>query len=328
MKWSSLVRAETSSEPGHRNGERGWALLGLILAMTVMAIMLASVAPNIQTQVKRDKEEEMIYRGMQMAEAITKYYNQGFVGYIRLEAPPPYGYLTDLKKLRNGITRGVTPVKLVRASAMIDPMVNDEWEPVRMRDPRLANALQAYVAYMNTTNPQFPVTIPQPWMIIAGIFTTTLPVNPLGSSTIQRGGQTGPRTGSQPAIQPGGLTGVGPGPAQNPQPQTRNTRPVAGQNRPNTGEGDDDDDDDDDTGDPLAHLLPAGHTNLPGPGSKKGSENQAGQNNLPIVGVAPRIKGKAIRNLWGMTSYDDWVFIYIPPQGVRVNPGGQFRVTN
>ena len=308
MTKRALAHGDTSSRAGR--GDRGWALLGLILALAVMGIMLASVAPNIQTQVKRDKEEEMIYRGQQMAEAITRYYNQGLVGYIRLEAPPPYGYLTDLRRLRNGITRGVTQVKLVRPSAMIDPMVNDEWEPVRMRDPRLANALQAYVAYMNTINPQSPVTIPPPWMVIAGIFTTTQTINPLGSPAV-------PQTGSQPAPQPSGSTGARSSGGQNRQSPNGNTPPGARPpGAPNDEEGDDDDDDD--TSDPLSHLLSSGSTGFPGPGSRKGSDNQLGQSNLPIVGVAPRLKGKAIRNLWGMTNYDDWVFIYIPPQGARV----------
>ncbi|PYP89592.1 MAG: hypothetical protein DMF61_02675 [Blastocatellia bacterium AA13] len=305
-----------------RRDEQGWALLGLILALAIMAIMMASFAPNIQTQVKRDKEEEMIYRGQQMAEAIARYYNQGAPGFIRLEAPPPYGYLTDLSKLRSGIMRGVTQVKLVRASAMIDPMVNDEWEPVRMRDPRLANALQAYSAYNQ-------VMIPQSWMIIAGVFTTQA-ANPLGTPIGQPGGLS-PQTGIQPVGPNGNIsTGRPLGTPANPQSPNGNAnanrRP--GGNRPSQ---DGDDDDDDTGGDPLAHLLPPGFTpSLPGAGSKKGSDKKLGQSNLPIVGVAPRLKGKAIRNLWGMTSYDDWVFIFIPRQGVPINGGqtnGPLRVS-
>jgi hypothetical protein len=30
--------------------------------------------------------------------------------------------------------------------------------------------------------------------------------------------------------------------------------------------------------------------------------------------VAPKIKGKAIKPLYGLENYEDWVFLYIPPQ--------------
>src|SRR5215216_3362325 len=87
----------TDSPPGHSN-EQGWALLGLILALAIMGIVMASaVAPNVITSVRREKEAEMIYRGEQMAKAIARYYNGGRLGGIQLFVPPPYGYLTELK---------------------------------------------------------------------------------------------------------------------------------------------------------------------------------------------------------------------------------------
>ena len=45
----------------------------------------------------------------QVAEAIARYYNNGRLGPVTtmLRTPPPYGYLTDLKKLREGILIGV-----------------------------------------------------------------------------------------------------------------------------------------------------------------------------------------------------------------------------
>ena len=60
-----------SSRDLERSNEQGWALLGLLLALGVMSIIFtSSIIPNVQMQVQRDKEIEMIYRGEQMAEGI------------------------------------------------------------------------------------------------------------------------------------------------------------------------------------------------------------------------------------------------------------------
>jgi hypothetical protein len=69
--------------------------------------------------------------------------------------------LTELKKLKEGITIGVREYKFVRASAMIDPMTSEEWEPVRARDPRIMTVLQAWAA--ETQQP-----IPQQYLLLAG----------------------------------------------------------------------------------------------------------------------------------------------------------------
>src|SRR5262249_29885813 len=103
----------------------------------------------------------LIYRGEQMAEGIARYYNRGQLGQLQLLVPPPYGYLTELKKLRDGVTFGVKEMKFVRPSAYIDPTSGIEWEPVRARDPRIMKFLQAYAADTQTM-------IPQSYLLLAG----------------------------------------------------------------------------------------------------------------------------------------------------------------
>jgi len=56
----------------HRN-ERGYILLTLLLAVTLLIIGMAAVLPEITFQVKRDREEEMIHRGVQYSRAIRRY---------------------------------------------------------------------------------------------------------------------------------------------------------------------------------------------------------------------------------------------------------------
>lgn len=261
-----------------RDKESGWALLGLLLAMSIMMIVLASsVVPNVQMQVRRDKEAELVYRGDLMAKGIARYYNRGQLGQLQLLVPPPYGFLTELKKLREGVRLGVKEIKFVRPSAFIDPTTGLEWEPVRARDPRVMKFLQAYAAETQTV-------IPQSYLLLAG------PPQKLHLAQKPDGGQP-----SEPGRQP---PATQPPPAGRPEPG----RGVAPQPAPNEDLDDDDDDDDDDAepNDPLGHLFE--DTGAPG------------NSNVPIIGVAPRIKGKATKPLYGLENYEDWIFIYIPPQ--------------
>src|SRR5260370_1083761 len=53
--------------------ERGYALLMVIFIAALMMAAVMTVAPNILTQAKREKEEEMIWRGKQYVRAIKLY---------------------------------------------------------------------------------------------------------------------------------------------------------------------------------------------------------------------------------------------------------------
>jgi hypothetical protein len=254
--------------------------------------MMVGIMPNVQLEVRRDKEEEMMFRGQEMAEGIARYYNLGQLGVIGLSVPPPYGYLTDLKKLSEGVTLGNIERKFVRGSAMMDPMVSKDWVPVRARDPRLMPMLQAYAAATLTT-------IPPSYMALAAapVKTHFLNDKPGNTKTVVTGG-SGQTTGS-PASGAGqsGSGGVSGQPAGQNRPAAPRAGTTAGQK---TDSDDDDDDDDDDVADPLAHFL----KNDP--------------NTMPIVGVAPNLKGPAVHPLYGMTRYEQWVFIYLPPPGLQV----------
>src|SRR5262249_33063275 len=292
-------RAHARRRAGERRaGEQGWALLGLILALSIMAIVFSSaVIPNVRMQVQRDKEQEMIFRGDQMAIGIARYYGRGVPNPLQLLVPPEYGYLTDLKKLRDGITIGVKEIKFVRRSAFIDPMTNIEWEPVRARDPRIMKFLQAYAA-------ETGIMIPQQYLLIAGppqrlhlAKPVTDPNAPPGAPG--PGGATDPQQGQ---TQQPGQPGLQPVPRPNPQPGQPGGRPRV---QPANGDDDDDDDDDENIADPLGHLF---------------ENDTPGHSNAPIVGVAPKLKGKAIKPLYGLEKYEEWVFMYMPRLN-QPNPG-------
>lgn len=63
-----------SRSPKIRRGEDGYILLMLMLAVTVLAIAAVAVLPSITQQVKRDREEEMIHRGVQYSRAIRIFF--------------------------------------------------------------------------------------------------------------------------------------------------------------------------------------------------------------------------------------------------------------
>jgi type II secretory pathway pseudopilin PulG len=60
----------------HRNGEQGYILLTMLLLIAVMGIMAATLVTSIKFDIKRDREEEMIHRGVQYSRAIRAYYKK------------------------------------------------------------------------------------------------------------------------------------------------------------------------------------------------------------------------------------------------------------
>ncbi len=58
---------------GKRRTEHGYVLLGLLLMVSVLIIAAAVVAPNLAFQIKRDREEELVHRGVQYTRAIRSY---------------------------------------------------------------------------------------------------------------------------------------------------------------------------------------------------------------------------------------------------------------
>src|SRR5436190_2087603 len=74
-----------SSRDLERSNEQGWALLGLLLALGVMSIIFtSSIIPNVQMQVQRDKEIEMIYLQALAGQTLIPNPSQ----YLLLAGPP------------------------------------------------------------------------------------------------------------------------------------------------------------------------------------------------------------------------------------------------
>src|SRR6476620_3654039 len=57
-----------------RRSEGGYTLVALLAMMTVLALFAMAVAPSVQQQAVREREQEAIFRGEQVADAIRDYY--------------------------------------------------------------------------------------------------------------------------------------------------------------------------------------------------------------------------------------------------------------
>jgi len=55
------------------DGQAGYILLSVMLLVTVMLLALAIELPRISQQIKREKEEELVHRGMDYAMAIKRF---------------------------------------------------------------------------------------------------------------------------------------------------------------------------------------------------------------------------------------------------------------
>jgi type II secretory pathway pseudopilin PulG len=59
-----------------KHSESGFTILAVIVAVTLLLIVLAAAAPRMGTQIKRDREEELIHRAHQYDRAIQLFYRK------------------------------------------------------------------------------------------------------------------------------------------------------------------------------------------------------------------------------------------------------------
>jgi type II secretory pathway pseudopilin PulG len=76
---STVTNSSTSGRRRHRRGrnsEHGYVLLTLLLMVAMMIIAAGAVVQTVAFEIKRDREEEMVHRGVQYARAIRSYYKK------------------------------------------------------------------------------------------------------------------------------------------------------------------------------------------------------------------------------------------------------------
>jgi type II secretory pathway pseudopilin PulG len=69
------MNASSIPHPARRK-ERGYILLTLLLMVALLIVAAAAVLPPISFEIRRDREEELIHRGVQYSRAIRTYYKK------------------------------------------------------------------------------------------------------------------------------------------------------------------------------------------------------------------------------------------------------------
>lgn len=106
----------------HLNDERGYALVALLVVMSLMALFAMAAASNVKQQAQREREKEAIFRGEQVADAIRSYYR--FRGGQGVNSLP-----TNMDQLLEGIPRGTKKLQILRVEAARDPLSSTgEWK--------------------------------------------------------------------------------------------------------------------------------------------------------------------------------------------------------
>lgn len=127
-----------------RRSDRGYTLVALLAVMSIMALLLVTAAPSIRHQTQRMLEDEAIWRGEQVAEA------------IRLFARGHQGQLpTSMDQLLEGNSVGSKRVQILRQAAARDPLSSTgEWKLIRPNDPALIRFQTAVTIYAGGQTPQ------------------------------------------------------------------------------------------------------------------------------------------------------------------------------
>src|SRR5436305_3150499 len=97
----------------------GYILITLMLFLTLLSIAAIAVLPEIATQIKRDREEEMMHRALSYERAIRKYYKK-------------FGrYPARVEELEN-----TNQMRFLRHRYK-DPLNDKEFKMLRLGDPAL-----------------------------------------------------------------------------------------------------------------------------------------------------------------------------------------------
>ncbi|HEY0546099.1 MAG TPA: hypothetical protein VGC91_12035 [Pyrinomonadaceae bacterium] len=140
LRLSQQVNASLSRSSGR--GEAGYTLVALLALMTILALTMIAIAPNLRQQAEREREIESINHGEEIAEAIRLYV-------LEKRALP-----TSMDQLLEGLPRGSKKLQILRPSAAIDPLSSTgEWKLVRANDASLTEFQRKVMLYNNGTLP-------------------------------------------------------------------------------------------------------------------------------------------------------------------------------
>ncbi|MDQ3010339.1 MAG: hypothetical protein M3X11_06515 [Acidobacteriota bacterium] len=130
-----------------RRGERGYALIALMGVMTFALILTTVAAPQVKKETQREREEEMLWRGEQVASGIARYFRDNGGRWPLGEK----GMRDLVEGIQSANQIGAKKKKYLRPSALCDPMTpcpsgTINWRLVYQGDPLAGELYQAYDA--------------------------------------------------------------------------------------------------------------------------------------------------------------------------------------
>lgn len=153
LRSSSSSAASESVSVARRRSEGGYTLVALLAMMTVVALFAMAVAPSVQQQALRDREQEAIFRGEQVAEAIKQYYRYRSA---TMRATGDQALPTSMDQLLQGIPipGGSKNRQILRLSAARDPLtIEGEWRFILPRSESLIDFQQSIMFYSGDVVP-------------------------------------------------------------------------------------------------------------------------------------------------------------------------------
>jgi len=159
--------------------ERGYALVSLILVMSLLALFALSAAENVRQQGQREREKEAIFRGEQVADAIRSYYR--YRGAQGVNSLP-----NTIDDLLQGIPRGTKKLQILRSEAAHDPLSSSgEWKLIGPTSDSVSSFVKDLTVYSGGTPPAPRGDMQR----LAAVIPQMLNVLNTGSTGTARGGE-------------------------------------------------------------------------------------------------------------------------------------------
>jgi type II secretory pathway pseudopilin PulG len=176
----------------HSDDEGGYALVAMLVVMSLLALFAMAAAPNVKQQAQREREKEAIFRGEQVADAIRLYFaSKGRSGTNSLP--------TNMEQLTEGIQiPGRTKkLQILRASAARDPLTSSgEWKLVTPTSQDLAELVRNLTVYTDGV----PPTPKSEFQALAQFLTQSTNILNTKSSSDAPGGEDNSESASGPFI--------------------------------------------------------------------------------------------------------------------------------
>lgn len=194
-----------------RSDESGYILLTFLLMVALMLIALSMALPALKTQIKRQREEELIHRGHQYQVGIRRYYKKFGRYPTKIEDLQTSNNMHFLRKLYKDPMSANGEFHLIRYGQAQTQPTGLFGKPIGQTATGGVNAQVTQAGGQTPSSSQgFSLSLPNPSSSLStgssGSFGT-----PIASSTGGTGSNPGTSVDSMGTLQPGGATfGGGP----------------------------------------------------------------------------------------------------------------------